>query len=90
MRLPFAVGVISVRLAGVRTALLRVAAIAVGFALPCVPAALWLSNHNLWPAFLDNAFGAGTKAKGDLWHIFLRPSSGTDKTPVSTCRPSSP
>ncbi len=57
------------------------AAIGVGFALPCVPVALWLWNHNLWQAFLDNAFGAGTKAKGDLWHIFLRPFIGHTQDP---------
>ena len=74
--LPSAVAVISLRLKSVRTALLRVAAIGIGFALPCVPVVLWLWRHNLWHAFLDNAFLAGTKAKGDLWHIFLRPFIG--------------
>ena len=64
--LPFATAVISVRLAGVRTALLRLAAIGVGFVLPCVPVALWLSSHNLWQACLDNAFGAERKPRATL------------------------
>ena len=75
----FAVALISLRLSSVRTALLRVAAIGAGFALPCIPVALWLWSHDLWPAFIDNAFITGPKAKGNLWRIFLRPFLGSQQ-----------
>ena len=77
--LPAAVALISLRRNGFRTALLRVAAIGAGFVLSCVPAALWLWSHDLWPAFIDNAFTTGPKAKGDLWRIFLRPFLGSQQ-----------
>ena len=85
-----AVALISLRRSGLRTALLRVAAIGAGFALSCVPAALWLWSHDLWPAFIDNAFMTGPKAKGDLWRISSGRSWGAIRLPTTTCRPSSP
>ncbi len=81
LMLTAAVALISCRLAGIRTAMLRVAGIVVGFLLPWIPVTLWLLHHDLWSAFIDNAFLTGPKAKGSFWHVFLRPFIGIRQDP---------
>ena len=77
--LPAATALISLRLNSVRTALLARGGNRRRLCAACVPAALWLWSHELWPAFIDNAFMTGPKAKGNLWRIFLRPFLGVQQ-----------